>query len=112
MNGNRLGSSGQPRNRGWREGEQIEGLAGVGSGLVGARPPDDAFLRETGITITFELEGHTRTRTIRISSRSAPIRPSASSAPSPELTGNNGFDHDGPRTQNRAADANTVRDAA
>jgi len=61
------------------------------------------FLRETGITITFEREGRTRTRIIRISSRSAPTRPSASSAPSPELTRNNGFDHYGPRTQTPSA---------
>ena len=72
------------------------------------------FLRKVGIDITFEREGRARTRTIRIARKpecapTRPSAPSASSAPSPEPTGNKGFDQGDPRTVSRAADANAGR---
>jgi hypothetical protein len=72
------------------------------------------FLRKISIDIAFEREGRARTRTIRITRmpECAPERAStrsASSAPSPELAGNNGFDKGDPRTVSRAADANAGR---
>ena len=39
VDGNRLGPSGRPRRGGRGEGAQVQGLAIVGPGLVGARPP-------------------------------------------------------------------------
>jgi hypothetical protein len=66
------------------------------------------FLRQIGIQIDFGKEGRGRTRTITISSRSAPesagVRPSAPSAPGQKVKIANGFAPAAPRTVAGPAD--------
>jgi len=70
------------------------------------------FLRKVGIDINRDREGRDRTRIIRITRKPecAPERlsiPSATSAQSPKITRNNGFDKSDSRTVAQTADANT-----
>lgn len=70
------------------------------------------FLRKIGIDIKFDREGRARSRIIHITRKpeclpESPSIPSASSAKSPEPSGNNSLDEGNQRTVNRTADANT-----
>ena len=70
------------------------------------------FLRKVGIDINRDREGRDRTRIIRITRKpecalERPSIPSATSAESPKIARNNGFDKSDSRTVAQTADANT-----
>lgn len=69
------------------------------------------FLRNVGIDIAFEREGHARTRTIQITLKpentwAEPSHPSATSTDSSKPAVGNGFRHDDARTVSNQTDAN------